>query len=269
MSESILQALMRLFAIIAMFEKEESTVSARSVVESYLKQHLNQEQIIEYLKLFDEYFELHHSKSGKKRLSANSVKVLTICEQINEQLQQNQKFLVLFQLMEFINKSEGVSEEELDFVKTVSDTFNISSDEYFNIKAFVIENIEAIPGKKELLIIDNNKEFSDSEIKHICNDNLVGQVATLHIPSTNMYIFKYMGKDSLSLNGHIVYPEKSYVLDKGSSIRSTKISPIYYSDVVSKFLQSGKAEKIVYSAKDVEFRFKNSENGIHKFNFCE
>jgi ABC-type multidrug transport system ATPase subunit len=269
MSESILKALMRLFAIIAMFEKEDSTDSARSVVESYLKQHLNQEQIIEYLKLFDEYFELHHSKSGKKRLSANSVKVLTICEQINEQLQQNQKFLVLFQLMEFINKSDGVSEEELDFVKTVSDTFNISSDEYFNIKAFVIENVDAIPSKKELLIIDNNKDFNNAEIKHICNDNLIGQIATLHIPSTNMYIFKYMGKDSLSLNGHVVFPDKSYILDKGSSIRSTKISPVYYSDVVSKFLQSGKAEKIVYSAKDVEFRFKNSENGIHKFNFCE
>ncbi|HBF87577.1 MAG TPA: ABC transporter [Bacteroidales bacterium] len=269
MSESILKALMRLFAIIANFEEEGESSSARSVVESYLKQHLNQEQLNEYLKLFDEYYELHHSKKGKKRLSANSVKVLAICEQINEELQQNQKLLVLFQLLEFINKGEGISEEELDFVKTVSDTFNISSDEFNNIKAFIVGNISEVPGKANLLLIDNNKEIAETEIKHIINDYLTGNIAILNIVSTSMYIFKYIGDENLSLNGHNVKPTKTYVLDKGSSIRSTKISPIYYSDVVGKFLQAGKSEKIVYSAQNVEFRFKNSNNGIHTFNFCE
>ena len=29
------------------------------------------------------------------------------------------------------------------------------------------------------------------------------------------------------------------------------------------------AEKVVFTAKDVEFRFKGSKNGLHNFNFCE
>jgi ABC transport system ATP-binding/permease protein len=273
MSESILKALMRLFAIIANFEKGEDdesvSISARSVVESYLKQQLNQEQITEYLKLFDEFYEIHHSKKGKKRVSANSVKVLAICEQINEELQQNQKMLVLFQLLEFIHSGDEINSDDLEFVKTVADTFNISEQEYFNIKTFILDNPNDIPEKGRLLLIDNRKDFEHNEIKHIFNENLLGNIAVLMIPTTNIYIFRYFGELSLSLNGHNIKPSKSYVFDKGSSIRSAKISPIYYSDVAGKYLQSGKTEKIVYNATDVEFRFKNSTNGIHTFNFCE
>ncbi|OFX61493.1 MAG: hypothetical protein A2046_06620 [Bacteroidetes bacterium GWA2_30_7] len=269
MSESILKALMRLFAIIANFEQDDESVSARSVVESYLKQHLNHAQILEYIALFDEFYELHHSKKGKKRLSANSVKVLAICEQINEELQQTQKMLVLFQLLEFINTGDEVSADDLDFIKTVADTFNISSEEYFNIKSFILNKPSDVPEQQRILIIDNDKNFSSEEVKHIQNDNLPGQISVLYIPSTNIYMFKYFGDGSLTLNGHSVYPFKSYIFDKGSSIRSTKINPIYYSDVAGRFLQAGKKAKIVYVAHDVDFRFKSSPNGIHKFNFSE
>jgi uncharacterized tellurite resistance protein B-like protein len=130
MNESILKALMQMFAIIADAGSEEQTgeltSSGRAVVESYLKQQLNQELVDEYLKMFDEFVAVNQSKKGKKRLSANSVKVLAICSQINEQLRQEQKMLVLLKLFEFINYNEHISEYEIDFVKTVAETFNIN-----------------------------------------------------------------------------------------------------------------------------------------------
>jgi len=59
------------------------------------------------------------------------------------------------------------------------------------------------------------------------------------------------------------------MLPKGSAIRSPRIGSIYYSDIVSKFINAMNAEKVVFTAKDVEFRFKGSKNGLHNFNFCE
>ena len=44
MSEKILKALMRLFSIIA--KANENSTDARNIVESYLKQQLNAEQVI-------------------------------------------------------------------------------------------------------------------------------------------------------------------------------------------------------------------------------
>ncbi|PKP21558.1 MAG: ABC transporter, partial [Bacteroidetes bacterium HGW-Bacteroidetes-21] len=276
MSETILKALMRLFAIIAESggteeqEQEESSASTgRAVVESYLKQQLNQELADEYLKLYEEYLALHHSKKGKKRLSANSVKVLAICEQVNEELRQEQKMLVLLKLFEFINFNGKITEYELEFVKTVAEVFNIKHDEYDNCKALVLDKPEDIPHKQHVLIIDGNKEVSLPEFKHLHVEHLNGRIIVLFIPSTNMYAFGYTSDDSLYLNSQIISPSRVYILIKGSTLRSRKFNPIYYSDIVGSFLSKSERPKIVFSAIGLEFYFKNSKNGLHPFNFSE
>ena len=57
MSEQILKALMQLFAIIA--RPDSSRSDRRTVVKAYLKKQLNHEIVQVYLKVFDEYYELH------------------------------------------------------------------------------------------------------------------------------------------------------------------------------------------------------------------
>jgi len=52
MSERILRALMQLFAIIARVDGVNN--SGRNIVQSFLKQQLNQELVDQYLALFDE-----------------------------------------------------------------------------------------------------------------------------------------------------------------------------------------------------------------------
>ena len=102
MSEQILKALMQLFAIVA--RPESNTEDRRTVVESFLKRQLNQELVEEYLKIFDDYYNLYQNKqkdknSRRRQISASSVKVLKICTEINEELAQPQKFIVLIQLL--------------------------------------------------------------------------------------------------------------------------------------------------------------------------
>ena len=85
MSEQILKALMQLFAIIAHPTSEAR--DRRSIVESFLKRQLNQETVKVYLKVFDDYYNLHEEKLSekskrKKRTSSSSVRVLKICTQI-------------------------------------------------------------------------------------------------------------------------------------------------------------------------------------------
>ncbi len=276
MNESILKALMQLFAIIANVNKEGVSITARNIVETYLKQQLNKEQLDEYMNLFDEYLAFHHrdfkkqdSNKGRKRTSVNSVKVLMICEQINEELQREQKILVLLQLIEFISYGDEITEKELDFAKTVANTFNISEMEYSNCKSFLLDTTDDIPEKDKVLIIDNNASYDHPEIKHIYSEYLNGEIVVLNISSVNMYVFRYFGKDNLYLNSQIITPKWGYVFVNGSSIRGPKINPVYYSDVAGRFLQALSKSKIVFTAKDIEFRFKNSENGIHKFNFSE
>lgn len=284
MSESILNALMRLFAIVANVSRDGVPAVARNVVETYLKQMLNQELVAKYIELFDQYLTLHNkglkNKDDVRSLKHNSlsaVKVLNICYQINLELQQEQKVLVVLRLLEYIKFVNKISEKELEFIRTVADSFNIPDKEFFNLKAFVLDSFYNIPDKSQILLIDNNKNpeqalndlFGFSQIKHIYNENINGIITFLHIPSTNMYIFYYLGDDNIYLNGQNIAPKWGYIFNVGSSIRGLKINTIYYSDVANKFREAYIKDKIIFSAQQVELRFKNSNTGINDFTFTE
>ena len=82
MSERILKALMQMFAIIAKVDGINNT--GRLIVQSFLKQQLNQEMVEQYLKIFDQFLEEYHKVSQRKegaakRTSLGSVKILKIC----------------------------------------------------------------------------------------------------------------------------------------------------------------------------------------------
>jgi len=273
MSERILKALMQLFAIISEVELEGVSTDRRKVVGLFLKQQLNQELVEEYLVVFDE-FVASQSKKGegakkKKRTSVNSVKVLRICTQINEELAQTQKIVVLIRLIEFINSEANPSFQEIEFVTTVAETFNISQDEFNRAMSFSQNKEDEIPESSKVLVVDGNPTLNKAEVKHIASENFSGQLRVLHVPSVNMYIMRYYGTGELYLNGQIVHKDRVYILNPGSSIRSSKIKPIYYSDVVSSYMSDISQDKVVYEVKDLQFRFKAGNIGLHNLNLKE
>ena len=267
MSESILKALVQLFSLIANFDSDDASGNARDIVASFLKNQFGQALTDEYMVLFDEYYKKHQGKKGRKRVSSNSVKVLAICSQINEELRQEQKVLVLLQLLEFVHFGGTVNETELEFIETVAEIFNIENEEYKDCKALILtDNISDLPAKDSFLILNNQKDKAE-EKRFRYHEGLIGDLVILHIKSTNTFMFGYVGDDNLFLNGHPIAPHRAYVLVKGSSIRSPKIAPIYYSDIAGAFLQDDSKESIRFIAHELEFNFPNSPNGLQNFNF--
>src|SRR3984957_5523100 len=231
MSERILRALMQLFAIIAKAEAGENKKGSE-VVQSFLKEQLNLELVQQYLALYEQYLdELHQTAKrkdgGEKRLSLNSVKVLRICADINKELAQKQKIVVLIRLIEFVNSEAGISEQEMEFISTVSESFNIEAEEFACIKEF-IESPEAKPKQQlsELLLIDSRRDPVGETIRHIYCEDLEGQLSILHVNSVNMYVFRYLGSATMYLNGQVIKPFKVNVFNQGASVRNTKIRPI-------------------------------------------
>lgn len=273
MSERILKALMQLFAIIA--PPDSNPEERRQVVGSFLSQQLNQELVDEYLKVFDEYYAIYQSKQSdkkkrKKSISLSSVKVLKICTAINEELTQKQKVVVLFRLLEFIKADfQEITDQEYEFVETVSDTFNIDRAEYKRIKAFALYSFDNIPNSSKVLIVNNNINYTHEKVKHIYRDNLKGNIWIFFIASVNMHVIRYLGENELYLNGQLVQQDKIYVLTPGSSIRDPKIRPIYYSDVVSAFISDESRAKILFEVNNVQYKFKSGEIGLHEMSFFE
>ncbi|MFH1004272.1 MAG: ATP-binding cassette domain-containing protein [Bacteroidota bacterium] len=272
MSEKILKALMQMFAIIA--KVDGITNTGRSIVQSFLKQQLNQEMVDQYLLLFDQYLEEYHKVSQRKegvakRTSLGSVRILKICTQINAELEQKQKMVVLIRILEFIYSNNYISPQEMEFASTVAESFNISDEEFHFAMEFVRNQNDTVPDTTALLIVDNKEGKPNFNVKHIYSENITGQIRVLFIHSVSMYAMRYFGTDALYLNGQVIGKDKIYILTEGSSIRSSKVSPIYYSDIVSKFLSDTSKSKISFIAKIEEYKFKTGKVGLRNININE
>ncbi|MBS1232259.1 MAG: transporter [Bacteroidetes bacterium] len=96
MSELILKSLIRLFALISDIHADTVITSReKDIVKLFLARHLNNEQVAIYMKMFEEYLEEYSSEritkgslQDKKRTTLNAIRILAICEKINEELQQ-------------------------------------------------------------------------------------------------------------------------------------------------------------------------------------
>jgi len=277
MSEAILKAMMQLFALIVDIDEiQEISEQERSIIRAFLSRQLNSELTEKYMAIFENYLQHYHHDSidkkslkRKKRTSLTAVRILSICEQINEELEQRQKVYVVIQLVEYIAYGIEIRETELEFLQTVATAFNIDDEEYEQILHFVIYSLDEIPVKEAVLLISGDQEAGTKGVHHIHNHHLEGVISFLNITSVKTYVLRYQGKEDLYLNGQHIQPGITYAFDHGSSIRGQKIDTIYYTDVAGVFSVASFSSRISFVAKDVEFRFKNSSNGIHSFNLDE
>ena len=277
MIEPILKALIQLFALIGdVYDISEISSRERDIVKLFLSRQLNNELVKKYMEMFDEYLVQYNSEKidrgsmkDRKRTSLIAVKILGICEKINEELQQKQKLYVLVQLMDFILFGGEITDKEVEFIETLSAALNIPSQEFRNIKSFILKSVSEIPDKSCLMIIDNNDDYENVGVKHLYRENFKNTVFLLQIESTNTYILKYSGKGDLFLNGQNIFPGQTYTFDHGSTIRDSGTNTIYYNDISSVFTEQILKIKISIEAINVYLKFKNSEFGIRDFNFHE
>jgi ABC-type multidrug transport system ATPase subunit len=271
MSERILKALMQLFAIIA--HPKSSAIERRRMVSKYLKQQLDNETAEEYIRLYDQHYEENQKRTNrkakiKKYTSASSVRVLRICTEINEELIIRQKVIVLIQLLEFLKSEEEISQQEFAFVETVADTFNLPEGGYERLKDFVLNDFDEIIRSERLLTVSN--KLDNHEIgEHYCSDGLIGEIKILRLKRVDMFVMRFKGIEELFMNGQTLSPERVHLLTQGSSIRNPKIAPIYFSDIATTFHRDEKQKRVVFETKNIEYRFKEDNIGVHDLSFKE
>ena len=277
MIDSILKALIQLFVLISDVRTiEEISSKERDIVKLFLSRQLNKELVKKYMEMFDEFLIQYNSENidrgsikDMKRTSLISVRILGICEKINVELDLKQKLYVMVQLLDFVYYGAEITENEKEFIDTVSIALNIPSREFRNINAFILKSADEVPDKSKLMIIDDNSKNELEGAKHLYKKNLKGRISLLYLASINSYILRYTGNVDLILNGQNIFTGQSYTFDHGSALRGSGINAIYYNDVANIFSGEKLKFRVSLDAKNVNLRFKNSENGIQNFNFHE
>jgi ABC-type lipoprotein export system ATPase subunit len=267
MSEEILKALIRLFAVIS---KQDGGVTdgERNYVKAFFKQQLGHEDIEQYIALYDRY-----TGHGTDAVAAStttiedSLQALKVSKKINKTLTKRQKIIAIIECIGLINSDDYLSEHELTVLNTVAIVFNVPEETLLLIRQFVTsEPINAFSPANTLFAGHQIRERTYALFLELA---ISGQLIFIHDETTDLYFVKYEGEEELTLNSIAVIPRKSYLFSVGSTIKLPRGQTIYFSDIISRFSSSRDRDRLSFIATDLEFKFPNSENGVRKITIEE
>jgi ABC-type multidrug transport system ATPase subunit len=273
MNESIVRALMKLFALVANVSEEGQAGNERDIVIEFLQQQFSTELVNFYIEYFDRQVLLYNpvteeDKEAKRTGKSIDERLYELCNQLNEEIQREQKIILLINLLDYVNEDKKLTETELWFVDHAAEYLKVEKHEYNDLKAFIFDRISDIIHRENLLFIDSAKN-DDLKIKHIYNDKFDGRIKVLHVVSTNTFVMRCESSETLLLNGHNIRNNRSYIWSAGSVVKGQKLGSIYYTWISGKFIQATAKSKFVFVAKDIEFSYGNSPNGVKRFTLTE
>ncbi len=276
MYEGIIETLIKLFAIITDFRHKVPSEST-ALVESYLKENFSRELIDKYLELYRKFVNYYHvehreilyENQGEGKRFINRKYINGICFGIVDHFDLNTRFMIVSQLLNFINKTDGFSVDDLKVVNVVAKGLKIDPKEYDNLYRFTLYSIDKVKDKSCLFVVNGNKEYRDKDIKHLYRENQQVELELIRIHSTNSIYFKYWGPRNMYLNGHRLTQMRLYFFPPGGILKTSRIIPIYYSSVMTRFIQEKGKPLIVFNAENIEYRFNKRVYGLHPFSFQE
>lgn len=265
MSEPLLKAILRLFAVVA--REDDVTHQEREQIRIFLDEHLSHGAVESYLKIFDEYSQNYPPKPPD--LGSELSRLEELCREVNADLTQKQKVVIILELINIIQADGAISERESELLQAIGVNFKISATEIAAIKTFVLGQASAMLDHPQILIIDPTPSSAFTKSHHIERAHLNGFIAVLYVEQAEFYFIKYLGGSDVYLNGVPVKSGRIAVFAVGSMLRWEKDEPVYYGDILNKFKKFGKYPRLSFEGKNLSFRFKNGKLGLREVNLSE
>lgn len=274
MSEELLKAVVQLFAIVA---REHVTDVERNNIREFLSLHLNRDSIKFYLNLFDEFVSGNPDSASKASYDTMDAetrlfvdewsRIIQISKKVNQALTRQQKLVLIIKIIELVYADGSISERQENLIYYIGQALKIPRAEVEELRRFVTGHDRDDLASPNVLIIDEGYDDIPYPGPHIVEKNINGLIAILKLEDS--LFIKYLGISVLYLNSIPLKSRKVDVFPAGSTIRGDKIEPIYYSDIISRFLSSGSRPKITFVADHLFYHFKSGRAGLQNVNIAE
>ena len=215
-------------SLFALFGKEEQVVGIRNI---------------------DIYLDLYSDMRGAYEMTEDlntQETVAAICSSLHGKIRPEEESLLLLRLMEFCS-NDGL--EAVSMFTTMAEKFNIPKTQFDDFYAYA-----------------TNQPTAHVMIHH--PEGFEGSLKTLMDSVTGMLIFTYMGNDTVLLNDVPVLSGAYQVWLQSSVLKSSSGKPLYYSTIASAYSnEEDKTEDVTFCGRNINFRFPNSDNGMHDLSF--
>ena len=241
MTDLILSSFLSLFAL---FGKKEQVDEAwaKTMLMSYLRHHLGIRNTDSYL---DFYSDMRAAYEMTPDLDITET-VSSICSNLHGKVSAKEEAFLLLRLMEFCSGSE---ENADNMFAIIAEKFHIPEEQYHDFADFV-----------------NNRQTERVILHQLQNTD--GFVKTLLDSVTGLLIFTYQGRDVVKLNDVPVLPGTFQIWLQSSVLKGADGKPMYYSTVIDAYsTDETDTHAVEFCGRDINFRFPNSDNGMHDLSF--
>ena len=241
MTDVILSSFISLFALFGKVEQVDEE-RAKMMLVNYLRHHFGIRNTDLYVDLYSDMRMAYEMTDDLNTIDT----VTAICSNLQTDIRNTEKALLLLRLLEFCSDDDGFTDI---MFRTMAEQFNIPDEQYKNFMDFV-----------------TNKPTEHVRIHQL--EGFDGQLKTLLDPFTGLLLFTYMGNDTVLLNDVPVLSNAYQVWIQSSVLKSKNGKPVYYSSIISSYEQSdNQVESVEFCGRDINFRFPNSDNGMHDLSF--
>ena len=191
MNESLLDALLKLFAIIVDVKHFKNHDIARKVVVDYFQKEHGRTQADKCIIYFDDHLKQYHQGSKNNQeidISVYDSRIDKICSAINGEFEQKQKIWLCLQLVEFLDDAGYRGKDEVNILRKIAEAFNIDSDEFEQAKNLILRQVDSLKLTEKLLIIDGNKNFPHSKALHLYKEKMTVRVFVLQLKKSDLCI---------------------------------------------------------------------------------
>ena len=241
MTDVILSSFISLFALFGKVEQVDEE-RAKEMLVSYLRHQFGIRNIDLYLDLYSDMrmaYEMTDDLNTQETVSG-------ICSNLHGKIRTSEEALLLLRLMEFCG---GNGIQSVEMFDTMAAHFHISERQYRNFFDFV-----------------NNCETEYVKLHHLAG--FEGVLKTLYDTETGLLLFSYDGQDKVLLNDIPILPGAYQVWLQSSVLKGMNSNPVYYSSIIACYQKEhDTTQAVTFCGRDINFRFPNSDNGMHDLSF--
>ena len=244
MTDILLSSFLSLFAL---FGKKEQVDEAwaKTMLVSYLRHHFGIRNIDSYIGFYND---MRVAYDMTEKLNTRQT-VKNICSNLHGKISSKQEAFLLLRMMEFCGAK---NHKQSDFFTIMAEQFHIPEEQYKDFQDFV-----------------NNRESNHVLKLHL--EDTDGILKTLLDFTSGTLLFTYMGNGKVTLNDVPVLPGTYQTWLKSSVIKGNSGRPVYYTSILKAYDAvngfSKHLEMTEFCGRDINFRFPNSDNGIHNLSF--
>ena len=241
MTDVILSSFISLFALFGKVEQVDEE-RAKKMLVNYLRHHFGIRNTDLYVDLYSDMRMAYEMTDDLDTINT----VTAICSNLQTDIRNTEKALLLLRLLEFCSDDDGFTDS---MFRTMAKEFNIPDSQYQDFMDFVTNKATEHVMMHELEGFD-------------------GQLKTLLDPITGLLLFTYMGSDTVLLNDVPVLSGAYQVWIQSSVLKGKSGRPVYYSSIISKYEHTdNEVQAVEFCGRDINFRFPNSDNGMHNLSF--